>query len=425
MGAVRRLCGESSYQFLHTRICGTLDYPVSAEIRGRGGRATLVMAESSEIREASLGEIALVFLKLGTIAFGGPAAHLAMMEEEFVRRRQWITHEEFLDRLATANLIPGPSSTEVAIFVGQLKCGWRGLVVAGCCFIIPAAVMVSAIAWAYVRFGALPQVEGVFFAIKPAVVAIVIQALGKLGRTGLRTPLLAAIAVLAAGLNLLGVSPVLVLLFCGIVSAAALAMRNRLVGAGLVGLPRIAAGSLAVAALGAAFPVGLVRLFLSFLKVGSVVFGSGYVLLAFLQSEFVEHLHWLTEKQLIDAVAVGQFTPGPVFTTATFIGYLVAGFAGAAVATAGIFLPGFLLVAVSGPLIPRLRRSKVASAALDGVVAGSLALMAVVAMQLGKASIVDWRTLAVFGGSLIALIGFRVNAAWVVAAAAIVGWVMR
>ncbi|MGD0793154.1 MAG: chromate efflux transporter [Terriglobales bacterium] len=388
------------------------------------------MAESREIREASLGEIALVFLKLGTIAFGGPAAHLAMMEEEFVRRRQWITHAEFLDRLATANLIPGPSSTEVAIFVGQLKRGWRGLIVAGCCFIIPAAVIVSVIAWAYVRFGSLPKAESVLFAIKPAVVAIVIQALGKLGRTGVRTALLAVIAVLAAGLSLVGVSPVLVLVFAGLVSAAAWAMKSRLLGAGvglakMAGLPKVVAGAMAVAAMGAAFPVGLARLFLSFLKVGSVVFGSGYVLLAFLQTEFVERLHWLTEKQLIDAVAVGQFTPGPLFTTATFIGYVVAGWMGAVVATIGIFLPGFVLVAVSGPLIPRLRRSAAAAAALDGVVAGSLALMAVVAWQLGKASIMDRTTLVVFGVSLIALLGFRVNSAWVVAAAAVLGWVMR
>jgi chromate transporter len=383
------------------------------------------MAESSEIREVSLGEIALVFLKLGTIAFGGPAAHLAMMEEEFVRRRKWITQAEFLDRLATANLIPGPSSTEVAIFVGQLKRGWRGLIVAGCCFIIPAAVIVSVIAWAYVRFGSLPKAEGVLSAIKPAVVAIVIQALGKLGRTGVRTTLLAVIAVLAAVLSLLGVNPVLVLVFAGLLAAAAWAMKNRLLGAGVVGLPKIAAGAMAVAAMGAAFPVGLGPLFLSFLKVGSVVFGSGYVLLAFLQTEFVERLHWLTEKQLIDAVAVGQFTPGPLFTTATFIGYVVAGWMGAVVATVGIFLPGFVLVLVSGPLIPRLRRSAVAAAALDGVVAGSLALMAVVAMQLGKASIVDRTTLVVFGVSLIALLRFRVNSAWLVAAAAVVGWVMR
>src|ERR1017187_1733719 len=252
------------------------------------------MAESTEIREASLGQIALVFLKLGTIAFGGPAAHFAMMEQEFVRRRKWITEAEFLDRLATANLIPGPSSTEVAIFVGQLKRGWRGLIVAGCCFIIPAAAIVSVIAWAYVRFGSLPKAEGVLYAIKPAVVAIVIQALGKLGRTGVRTTLLAVIAVLAAGLNLLGVSPMLVLVFAGLVSATALAMKNRSVSGAIFSFPKVA-GAMALAGVGAAFPVGLGRLFLSFLKIGSVVFGSGYVLLAFLRTEFVQRLHWLTE----------------------------------------------------------------------------------------------------------------------------------
>jgi chromate transporter len=388
-----------------------------------------VMPESTEIRDASLGEIALVFLKLGTIAFGGPAAHLAMMEEEFVRRRRWITQAEFLDRVATANLIPGPSSTEVAIFVGQLKRGWRGLIVAGCCFIIPAAAMVSLIAWAYVRFGSLPKVEGVLSAIKPAVVAIVIQALGKLGKTALRTPLLALIAGLAAMLSLMGVSLVLVLLLAGSISVSTLALKNRLLLSAVfpkvVGLPKFIGGAIAVSAIGAAVPVAIGRLFLSFLKIGSVVFGSGYVLLAFLQTEFVQRLHWLTNKQLIDAVAVGQFTPGPVFTTATFIGYVVAGWRGATVATIGVFLPGFVLVAVSGPLIPRLRRSAIASAALDGVVAGSLALMAVVTWQLAKASIVDWRALAVFGVSLLVLLRFRVNSAWVIAAAAMVGWALH
>jgi chromate transporter len=326
-------------------------------------------------------------------------------------------------------LIPGPSSTEVAIFVGQLKRGWRGLIVAGCCFIIPAALMVSLIAWAYMRFGSLPKVEGVFSAIKPAVVAIVIQALGKLGRTGVRTPLLALIAVCAAVLSLMGVSPVLVLVLAGLLSASNLALKNRLLlSVGfpkLAGLPKILGAAIAVGSLAASFPVGLGRLFLSFLKIGSVVFGSGYVLLAFLQTEFVEHLHWLTDKQLIDAVAVGQFTPGPVFATATFIGYVVAGWRGAVVATIGIFLPGFLLVAISGPLIPRLRRSPVTAAALDGVVAGSLALMAVVTWQLGKASIADWKTLTVFAVSLILLLQFRLNSAFLIAAAAVVGWIMH
>jgi chromate transporter len=311
-----------------------------------------------------------------------------------------------------------------------MKRGWRGLIVAGCCFIIPAATIAAVIAWAYMRFGSLPKVEGILSAIKPAVVAIVIQALGKMGRTGVRTIPLAVIAALAAALSLLGVSPVLVLVVAGSISVAALTMKNRLLcvsasGLGLnklLGAPKVLVPLMAVVA--TAIPVGLLRLFLSFLKIGAVVFGSGYVLLAFLQTEFVERLRWLTEKQLLDAVAVGQFTPGPLSATATFIGYVVAGWPGAVVATVGIFLPGFLLVAVSGPFLPRLRRSVMAAAALDGVVAGSLALMAVVAMQLARASIVDRRTLIVFGVSLIALLRFRVNSAWVVAGAAVVGWVM-
>jgi chromate transporter len=383
------------------------------------------VAEEHEIQEASLGEIALVFLKLGTIAFGGPAAHLAMMEEEFVRRRRWITQVEFLDRLATANLIPGPSSTEVAIFIGQLKRGWRGLIVAGSCFIIPAALIVSLIAWMYVHFGSLPRAQNVLYAIKPVVVAIIIQALGRLSRTGIRTTLLAVIAALATVLSLLGVNPVLVLVFAGALSAIALGTRNKLLSLGSLGTPKVLAGAMAAIGAAVAMPVGLERLFLSFLKIGSVVFGSGYVLLAFLQSEFVQHLHWLTNQQLLDAVAVGQFTPGPVFTTATFIGYIVAGWLGAVVATVGVFLPGFILVALSGPVIPRLRRSPIAAAALDGVVAGSLALMAVVTWQLGKASIVNWTALAIFGVSLIGLLRFRLNSAWLIAAAAVFGLVMR
>ena len=383
------------------------------------------MSDQQAIREASLGEIAFVFLKLGTVAFGGPAAHLAMMEEEFVRHRRWITEAEFLDRLAAANLIPGPSSTEVAIFVGQLKRGWRGLIVAGSCFIIPAAVIVSLIAWAYVRYGSLPQAAGVLYAIKPVVVAIVIQALGKLARTGVRTSLLALIAGLAAVLWFLGLGPIAVLVVAGIVSAASLAMKNRLMALAVLGTPGILVVPALLLTMGTVVSFGLGRLFLSFLKIGSVVFGSGYVLLPFVQAEFVERLHWLTDKQLIDAVAVGQFTPGPLFTTATFIGFVLGGWAGAAVATVGIFLPGFLLVAVGGPVIPKIRRSALASAALDGVIAGSLALMAVVTWQLGKTAIVDRMTLIVFLLSAFVLLRFRINSAWLIGAAALAGWVLR
>ena len=324
--------------------------------------------------QVSLAELALIFLKLGTIAFGGPAAHIAMMEDEFVRKRQWLTEADFLDRLGMANLIPGPSSTEVAIFIGYSKRGWAGLLVAGCCFIIPAAVLVTVIAAVYVRFGSLPQVVGILYGIKPAVIAIILQALWSLARTAVKTKLLAAIAVTAVLLSGVGIAPLVVLAIAGIASGAAAWFKSQqrvaLTVIPLSGRFALLVGTAAAAA--ATAPVSMLRLFLSFLKIGSVVFGSGYVLLAFLRTEFIDHLHWLTEKQLIDAVAVGQFTPGPVFTTATFIGYLVAGIGGAFVATLGIFVPGFAFVALSGRMISLIRRSASAAAVLDGVVVGSL-----------------------------------------------------
>jgi len=373
-------------------------------------------------QKVSLRELALVFLKLGTIAFGGPAAHIAMMEDEFVRKRQWLTRADFLDRLAAANLIPGPSSTELAIFIGQEKRGWRGLIVAGSCFILPAALIVSLIAAAYVRFGSLPQMAGILYGIKPAVIAIVLQALWNLGRTAAKTRLLVVIGMAAAVLNLLGVGPLLVLVFAALASAVTTLPKIK----SQAGRPLVFLSLSAVttgAGMAAAF--SLFGLFISFLKIGAIVFGSGYVLLAFLRTEFVERLHWLTEKQLIDAVAVGQFTPGPVFTTATFIGYVLARWRGAVVATVGIFLPGFLLVAANGPLLRKIRHSPLAGSMLDGVVAGSMALMAVVSWQLARVALVDWITGAVLLASLALLLRFRINSAWLIAAGALVGWIAR
>jgi len=374
--------------------------------------------------QTSLAELALVFLKLGTTAFGGPAAHIAMMEDEFVRKRHWITEAEFLDRLAAASLIPGPSSTEVAIFIGQAKLGWAGLVIGGSCFIIPAAVLVTLIAAVYVRFGSLPQVAGILYGIKPAVIAIILQALWSLARTAIKSKFLALIGVLAVVLSGFGIAPLIVLAIAGISSGAASWLKRR-GDVSLAVIPTFGKLGLLLGTAAAAVPVSLVRLFLSFLKIGAIVFGSGYVLLVFLRTEFIEHLHWLTEKQLIDAVAVGQFTPGPVFTTATFIGYLVAGIPGALLATIGIFLPGFALVALSGRLLPRLRRSAWASATLDGVVVGSLALMAVVGWQLGRAAIVDWRTSVILIASAAVVLRLRVNSAWVIAGAGMIGWLLR
>ena len=390
------------------------------------------MATDCGAGRVSLAALAASFLKLGTIAFGGPAAHIAMMEEEFVRRRRWLTEQEFLDRLGAANLIPGPSSTEMAIYIGHTKRGWIGLIVAGCCFIIPAAILVCAIAVAYVRYGSLPQVGGVLYAIKPVVIAVVLQAFWKLKQTALKTGALAGIGVLSAILLLLGVDNLMVLLCAGILAALPV-MLKRLkrkpvtVSAFLAFfrpktlVSKTAAALVVAATAGVAAPFGLWRLFVTFLKMGSVLFGSGYVLLAFLRSDFVTRLHWLTEKQVLDAVAVGQVTPGPVFTTATFIGYIVGGLPGAVVATIGIFLPGFLLVAVSGPLIPKIRRSPLAGAVLDGVIAGSLALIGVVTWQLGKAALVDPLTITIACISAVLLFAWRVNAVWLIMAAGILG----
>ena len=385
------------------------------------------MTESTVKDQVPLSELALVFLKLGTIAFGGPAAHIAMMEDEFVRKRKWITEEDFLDRVAAASLIPGPSSTEVGIFIGHSLRGWPGLIVAGSCFIIPAAILVTLIAAAYVRLGTLPRAEGILRAIKPVVIAVIIQALWSLGKTAAKTIALALTGAGAAALSFLRMNPLLVLAVAGTVSGLLWWARKGRGGSVAlhIGLPKLFSPAGLVALAVVAAPVSLERLFLSFLKIGSVVFGSGYVLLAFLRSEFVDHLHWLTEKQLIDSVAVGQFTPGPVFTTAAFIGYLVGGLPGAFFATLGIFAPGFFFVAVSGPLIPKIRRSPLARAVLDGVVVGSLALIAVVAWQLGKASITGWVAVLILAASVVAIFGFKVNSAWLIAGAGIVGWIIQ
>ncbi len=392
-----------------------------------GQEAGPTTAAGASTAPASLKEVALVFLKLGTVAFGGPAAHIAMMEDEFVTRRRWLTREQFLDRLGAANLIPGPSSTEMAIFIGYEKRGWPGLLVAGCTFILPATILVGAIASAYVRYGTLPQVNGVLYALKPVVIAVVIQAFWKLARTAMKSIWLGTVGGVAALLYVLRVHEVLILAIAAALAGAPILYQKltalRKMTVGVLMPPKLA---LLLGAAGAvAIPVGLWRLFLVFAKIGAVLFGSGYVLLAFLQGDLVDRLHWLTERQLLDAVAVGQVTPGPVFTTATFIGYLIGGVRGAVVATVGIFAPGFVYVALSGLLIPRIRRSRVAASMLDGVVVGSLALIGVVAWQLGRAAIVDVPTLVIAIVSTALLLRFRVNSAWLIVTAGAFGWLYR
>jgi chromate transporter len=373
-------------------------------------------------------EIALLFFRLGATAFGGPAAHIALMQEEVVRRRQWVSSEEFLDLLGATQLIPGPNSTELAIHLGHRRGGAAGLMVAGICFILPAALLTFVLAWAYVRFGRLATAAGALYGIKPVIIAVVLQAIGALARTAVRSTRLAIIAAGAAVAAALRADELVILLVAG-VSAMSLARP----GNGAVpprqagGAPRsglfVATGATAFSftagSLAASASVG--SIFLAFAKIGSVLFGSGYVLLAFLRSDLVEQRHWLTEAQLIDAIAAGQLTPGPVFTTATFVGYVIAGTGGAVAATAGIFAPAFIFVALSAPLIPMIRKSALAGSFLDGVNVASLALMAVVAFELGRAAIIDVPTIALAVVSAVLLLGFRVNSAWLVFGGGVAG----
>jgi chromate transporter len=372
-------------------------------------------------RSHHLRELAALFLRLGTVAFGGPAAHVAMMEDEVVERRRWMSREQFLDLLGATNLIPGPNSTEMAIHVGYMRAGWKGLLTAGACFIFPAAILVWAAAWAYVRFGTLPEAEAILYGVKPVIIAVVLQALLKLTKTALKTKTLIALAALAVVANAAGMGELWVLFITGLLSMLAYGIAGR---RGALGtsfwLPLFfVPGAKGLGGAAAAF--GLGPLFLFFLKVGSVLFGSGYVLLAFLRSDLVENWHWMTEGQLLDAIAVSQVTPGPVFTAATFIGYVLGGTSGAAVATLGIFIPAFFFVAVSGPLIKKIRKSPVAGASLDGVVAASLALMTVVTWQLGLAALVDLPTILLGVVSAVALLRYRVNSAWLILAGAMIG----
>jgi len=369
----------------------------------------------------SLACLARVFLRLGTTAFGGPAAHIAMMEDEVVGRRGWLTHDQFLDYLGAANLIPGPNSTELVIHIGYAQAGWRGLLVAGASFILPAALIVTAIAVAYVEYGALPKVVGILYGIKPVVIAIVAQAIWRLGQSAVKTTGLALLGVAATVSAAAGMNEIAVLLAAGGICAivqTGLHSQHRSMGALVATGAGISKG--AAAAVSASF--GLWPLFLVFAKIGAVLFGSGYVLIAFLRADLVERLGWLTEQQLLDAVAVGQITPGPVFTTATFVGYVLGGAAGAAVATVGIFLPAFVFVALSAAFVPRLRRSATAGAMLDGVNVASLALMVVAVWQLGRVALPDALTMGIAGLSVFALVRYRINSAWLIAAGGVIGW---
>jgi chromate transporter len=368
--------------------------------------------------ENALREVIQLFLRLGFTAFGGPAAHIAMMHDEVVTRRQWMSEQHFLDLVGATNLIPGPNSTEMAIHIGYERAGWRGLAAAGLCFILPAALIVGALAWLYVRYGSTPQGDALLYGIKPVIIAIVLQALVRLAPTAVKRLWLAGVGVAVFVLYLLGINELVLLFGGGLLAGALRLIELRRTPPVALLLPLLGVAQVAQAT---SVPVRLDQLFWVFLKVGALLYGSGYVLLAFLRNDLVVRLGWLTDQQLLDAVSVGQFTPGPVFTTATFIGYLVGGWTGAVVATVGIFLPSFCFVALLQQIMPTLRRLTWTSALLDGVNVAALGLMAGVTWQLGRAAIVDWLTLVLAVAAAIVLFRFQLNSAWLVLAGGVVG----
>jgi chromate transporter len=376
---------------------------------------------SAPNRKSSLGEVLRLFLRLGLTAFGGPAAHIGLMEREAVERRQWMSRAHFLDLVGACNLLPGPSSTQMAMTLGYSRAGWAGLTVAGACFILPASLATLALAWAYARFGSLPQAQGLLYGAKPVMVAIIVQAIWDLGRMAFRGWRLALAGLACFAAVLAGAPAILVLLASGGagLGLALLARRRHSPPSAALGLVWLPAGLG-----GAASSAGLVPILFVFLKLGVVVFGSGYVLVAFLKADLVDRLHWITESQLLDAITAGQITPGPVFATATFLGYLLRGWAGAAVATAAIFLPSFLMAALVGALAIHIRKSKLAAAFLDGVNAAAVALMAYVALSLGRATLVDGWTWALGLASVVLLVRYKVNATWLILAGAGLGIVL-
>lgn len=383
-----------------------------------------------------LAELAALFSKLGVVAFGGPAAHIAMMEDEVVERRRWLDRQHFLDLIGATQLIPGPNSTEMVMHVGYERAGWRGLIVAGSCFILPAALLTGWLAWVYATWGALPDVEPLLAGIRPAIMAVILGALWKLGKKAFdRAPGRAAPAVLVlavAAAVLAGVSELPALLagaLAGMLVFKALRSRrspDRSPGSsqGALAPVLLSPDGLGLAAAGGAAAAGisLWKLGLVFLKAGAILYGSGYVLIAFIEGDLVEKYGWLTEAQLLDAIAIGQLTPGPVLTTATFIGFLLAGVPGAIVATVAIFLPSFIFVSILNPIVPRLRTSQWTAAFLDAVNLAALALMAAVTIELGRSTLVDVPSWLIATVSAVAVLRFKLSALWLVPASAALGF---
>ena len=373
-------------------------------------------------KKGNLKEVAGLFLKLGIIAFGGPAAHIAMMEEE-VTKRKWMSRQHFLDLVGATNLIPGPNSTEMTMHCGHERAGWPGLFVAGACFIFPAVILTGLLAYLYVEYGQVPAIEPFLYGIKPAVIAIILGAIYKLGKKALKNWQLGIIGALVITASFLGVNEITAILGAGVIG---------LVWFGIIQSPeKRSLKSLFPFLLLNATPVivknvSVTKLFLVFLKIGAVLFGSGYVLVAYLDGELVEKLGWLTRQELLDAIAIGQFTPGPVLSTATFIGYQVSGFWGAIAATAGIFLPSFFFVLLLNPIVPKLRQSKLASGFLDAVNIGAVGIMIAVTFGLGQNALIDWKAWTIAILSIAITFGIKkVSALWIVLGSALLGYLLH
>lgn len=365
----------------------------------------------STARTGDLKEVAKLFLRLGCIGFGGPAVHIAMMEEEVVRKRKWITPEHFIDLIGATNLIPGPNSTEMAMHCGHERAGGKGLVVAGVCFIAPAVVITAVFAWAYQQYGRLPEVKPFIYGIKPAIISVVVALMITLGKKALKSVELWVIGVIAAALSIYGLNEIFVLFGAGLVGVIIHQFKN--------GKPTLN-GFLPVLSISSVH----LKIFWLFLKIGSILYGSGYVLFAFLDAELVK-TGMLSKQTLVDAIAVGQFTPGPVFSSATFIGWQIAGLPGAVAATIGIFLPSFLFVTFLNPLIPRLRSSKIMSVFLDTVNVASIAIILAVCVEMFQASIIDWRSITILAtGLIVSMVFKKLNSAFVVIGGAVLGYLL-
>lgn len=419
--------GNSTGGRVVTESANQRDLPTAT---AAGANAAPTTETTHTVGGTRLGELALLFLRLGISSFGGPVAHIAMMRQEFVQKRHWISDQRFVDLIGIVNLIPGPNSTEIAIYLGYLRAGWPGLIVAGTCFIGPAMVIVLALAWAYVTFGTLPETGWLLYGILPVVIAIIARALWGLGRTVVRDVPTGLWALALVALYLLGINALALLFGGGLLYAMARGLwrafreRRAQTTALLPLVPGAASGAAAsvtaLASSGGA-PFSLLTLFLTFLKIGAVLYGSGYVLLAFLRADFVHGLGWLTDRQLLDAIAVGQFTPGPVFTTATFIGYILGGWQGALLATLGIFLPSFLFIPIIHRLADWMRRSSAVALILNGVNIAALALMAGVTLQLARTALQDVLTWALALASLLILPRVKFNSAWLILSGGLIG----